>query len=135
MARAAAAFEASTAAIRSTVAATIGAPITATISSARPVEASTTAAVATAISSATLRPLESRARIAADARGITTNEFFARSVGIAWSASFAGKKYRVFLGDRFGSFTLRRDGGVGFGFHAGDEFLRTLAGMLVGLML
>ena len=101
MARAAATFEASTAAIWTTiwatVAATIGAAITTAISSARPVKASTPAAVAATIPSAALRPLESRARITADARGITTNEFFAWSVGVAWSARFAGKKNRHLL--------------------------------------
>ncbi len=135
VARASATFEASTAAIWTTVAATIGAAITTTISSARPVKASTPAAVAATIPSAALRPLESRARIAADARGITTNEFFAWSVWVAWSARFAGKKNHIFFDDGFGSFTLRGNGGVGFGFHAGDEFFRTMAGMLLGLTL
>jgi hypothetical protein len=114
MARAAAALEASTAAIC--------AAVTTTISSARAVKAPTPAAVAATIPSAALRPLESRARIAADARGITANEFFAWSIGVARSASFAGKKNDIFLDDGFGSFTLRGKGSVGFGFNAGGEF-------------
>jgi len=118
MARAAAALEASTAAIWAAVTTTI----TATISSARTVKAPTPAAVAATIPSAALRPLESRARITADARGITANEFFAWSVGVARSASFAGKKNDIFLDDGFGSFTLHGKGSVGFGFNAGGEF-------------
>jgi hypothetical protein len=131
LARATTTLAASTAAIRTA----ITAAITATISSARPVEASTSAAVTATIPSAALRPLESRARIAADARGITTNEFFAWGVGVARSASFTGKKNGIFLDDGFGGFTLRGKGSVGFGFYTGDEFFRTLAGMLLGLML
>ena len=131
MARAAAALEASTAAIWAAVTTTI----TATISSARTVKAPTPAAVAATIPSAALRPLESRARIAADARGITANEFFAWSVGVARSASFAGKKNDIFLDDGFGSFTLRGKGSVGFGFNAGGEFFGALAGVLLGVVI
>jgi hypothetical protein len=130
MARAAAPLEASTAAIWTA----IRAAITTAISSARPVEAPTPAAVAATIPSAALRPLESRTRIAADARGITANKFFARSVGVAWSARFSGKKNDIFLDDGFRGFTLSGKGSVGFGFDAGDEFLRTLAGVLLGFM-
>ena len=130
MARAAAPFEASTAAIWTAIRATI----TTAISSARPVEAPTPAAVAATIPSAALRPLESRTRIAADARGITANKFFARSVGVAWSARFSGKKNDIFLDDGFRGCTLGGKGSVGFGFDAGDEFLRTLAGVLLGFM-
>ena len=130
-ASATASLEASTAAIWAAVTTTI----TATISSARTVKAPTPAAVAATIPSAALRPLKSGARIAADARGITTNKFFAWSVGVARSASFAGKKNHIFLDDGFGSFTLRGKGSVGFGFHAGDELLRGMAGVLLGVML
>jgi hypothetical protein len=127
VARAAAALEASTSAIRTA----IGTAITAAISAARPVEASAPTAVAATIPSAALRPLESRARIAADTRGITANEFFARSVGVAGSASFAGKKNHIFLDDGFRSLTLRGKGSVGFGFHAGYELIRAMAGVLL----
>jgi hypothetical protein len=131
MARATASLEASMAAIWAAVTTTI----TATISSTRTVKAPTSAAVAATVPSAALRPLESRARIAADARGITTNKFFAWSVGVARSASFAGKENHIFLDDGFGGFTLRGKRSVGFGFHAGDKLLRGMAGVLLGVML
>jgi hypothetical protein len=138
VARAAATFEAPAAAIWTTISTTIRAAVTATIraaiSSARAVEASASAAVAATIPSAALRPLESRARIAADARGIAANEFFAWSVGVAWSARLSGKEDGIFLDDGFSGFTLSGKGSVGFGFHAGDEFFRTLAGMLLGFV-
>jgi hypothetical protein len=127
MTRAAAALEASTSAIRTTIGTTIGTAI----SAARPVEASTPTAVAATIPSAALRPLESRARIAADARGITANKFFARSVGVARSASFAGKKNHIFLDDGFRGLTLLGKGSVGFGFHAGYELIRAMAVVLL----
>ena len=131
MARATASLEASTAAIWAAITTTI----TATISPTRTVKAPTSAAVAATIPPAALRPLESRARIAADTRGITTNKFFARSVGIARSTSFAGKKNHIFLDDGFAGFTLRGKRSVGFGFHAGDELLSGMAGVLLGVML
>jgi hypothetical protein len=49
---------------------------------------------ATAVASTTLRALETGARIAADAGGVS-REIFARSAADARSASFAGKKDNV----------------------------------------
>jgi hypothetical protein len=91
VATATAALEAPTATIGTTIATAIA------ISSARPVEAPTSAAIATAIPSTALRPLESRARIAAYARGIPAHEIFAWSVGVSRSACFTGQQHNIFL--------------------------------------
>lgn len=88
---------------------TLSGPAAAIASTA--VGTSATAAI-TAAAAAALRPLETRARVAADARGIPL-ELFAWnwSAGDAGSASFAGEKDGVVFDDRFidGAF-----GGYGF---------------------
>lgn len=115
-------------------AATVGTAITTTISSARPIEASPPAAIAATIPSAALRPLETRARIAANARGIPPDKIFAGSVGVAWSAGFPGKKNYVLLDEGFSRFALRGNG-IGFGFNTRRKFPGAMPGVMFGSVL
>jgi hypothetical protein len=126
---------ASTPALEAATAA-IGTAIATTVSTARPVEATAPAAIAATIPSAALRPLESRARIAANARGIAANEIFAWSIGVARSAGFTGKQNHILLNEGFGGFAPGGKGGIGFRFQARAEFFGGVAGIVViGCML
>ena len=115
--------------------ATVGTAITTTISSARPVEASPPAAIAATIPSAALRPLETRARIVANARGIPANKIFAGSVGVARSARFPGKKNSVLLDEGFRGFALRGNGSIGFGCNTRRKFPCAMPGVMFGCVL
>src|SRR6202008_970739 len=75
-------------------AATITAPVTAVMTAA-------TAPVA----STSLRPLETRARVALDARGVAAFKLRPRRTGVARSACFAGQQDHVFFHGGFGNST------------------------------
>jgi hypothetical protein len=70
----------------------------------------TSSASPVAIPPAALRPLETRTRIAADARGIAAHKFFARSVGIAGGTGFTGKQDSFFFQGGTGGSAFRGNG-------------------------
>jgi len=110
---AATALEAPSAAIRSTITATIGTAIRSTVAAAMgtiraPIGASPASAespaITAAIASSALRALETGTRIGADA-----GEVFARRVWITRAAGFSRQKNSVVFNDGFDGRTVRRD--------------------------